>query len=187
MRPANIYFDATRIHRYDFAPMSVVPPKFIAVRRFTDFAHSIQGELDYRLCERLLKLVSDCRGGISVDLEFNRDGQGRVLVTGAVAASVVTICQRCLEPVTVRLDSKVSLCMVATVAQANQLPDFFEPLVVDDEQVNIIDLVEDELLLELPSVAMHDSCEPPVMQGNIDGLASIRQENPFAVLRKLRV
>lgn len=166
--------------------MSAVPPESIDVCRFADSAHSIQGELDCGLCERLRALIDSCRDGVNVDLKFGRDEQGRVLVTGAVAAGVVMRCQRCLEPVTVRLDSKVSLCVVTTAAQASQLPDFFEPLVVDGELVSIINLIEDELLLELPAVAMHNSCEMPVMSGSAAEAAGSQRANPFAVLKKLK-
>ncbi len=185
---AQLYFDATRIHRYDAAPMSVALPESIDIRRFADSVRGIQGELDGALCERLLDSIDSYHGSINVDLRFSRDEQGRALITGVVGAEVVMTCQRCLEQVVVRLDSEVSLCVVTDEAQAVQLPRPFDPVVVDDEQLNIIDLIEDELLLVLPVVATHDKCEPPAMQKNAVSEAAVDQrESPFAVLKKLKV
>ncbi len=168
--------------------MSVALPKSVDVRGFADSTRRIQGELDCALCERLLASIDSYQGNVNVDLKFGRDEQGRVLITGAVGARVVMICQRCLEPVVVRLDSEVSLCVITTEAQANQLPDLFEPLTVNDEQVSVIDLVEDELLLALPVVTMHNRCESPVIQGSaVSEAASSQRQSPFAVLKKLKV
>ena len=168
--------------------MSVALPESIDIRRFADSVRRIQGELDGALCKRLLDSIDSYQGSISADLRFSRDEQGRVLITGVIGAEVVMTCQRCLEQVVVRLDSEVSLCVVTDEAQAVQLPRPFDPVVVDDEQINIIDLIEDELLLVLPVAAIHDNCEPPAMQKNAVSEAAVNQrESPFAVLKKLKV
>jgi len=96
-------------------------------------------------------------------------------------------CQRCLEPVSIDLDCQVSLALVESEEAASRLPDSMEPLISPDETVDLLELIEDELILALPIVPRHTSCEPPVdLVDQAPPEAAESRESPFTVLKDLK-
>jgi uncharacterized protein len=98
-------------------------------------------------------------------------------------------CQRCLMPVDVPVDVQRSFRFVPdedmAAAQDEQSE---EDVLALSRSFDLVELVEDELLMELPLSPRHESC-PPVQLGVADAgfdSASARQENPFALLGKLK-
>jgi uncharacterized protein len=67
-----------------------------------------------------------------------------------------------------------------------------EDLLVMEPQFDLLAVLEDELLMALPLVPMHEQCPvPPVMQSARSGadeaaLALAEKPNPFAVLAQLK-
>jgi uncharacterized protein len=58
------------------------------------------------------------------------------------------------------VNAQVSLAVVETNTQAEHLPERFEPLLVNpdadsNDNVSLTELIEDELILALPAVALH--------------------------------
>lgn len=126
-------------------------------------------------------------------LEFGVDEGGVPRITGTVNAILPLKCQRCMEAMELPIATHTQLGIVSSRAAAQQLPERYDPLVLTDDEITVANIVEDELILALPLVAMHDSKECP--QGNAfltqnekgQEDASISQrENPFAVLAKLK-
>jgi uncharacterized protein len=71
------------------------------------------------------------------------------------------------------------------------LPEEFEPYLLEDEEQSIIDLVEDELLLSLPMVTVHEeACSDYMTKQNREVKAAIEAEkeaeHPFAALKALK-
>jgi len=102
------------------------------------------------------------------------------------------ICQRCMKPMSVQVASEVSLGIVSSDARAAQLPEGFEPLIVEEEPIALARVVEDELILALPIVALHEdqACEPVLeeLQAEADKIErqTEAQTNPFAALSELK-
>lgn len=129
---------------------------------------------------------------VTAQLEFLLDGQGRRLIEGRLAAKVVLECQRCLGPVELDICTEVNLAVVRDDEAGRDLPKSLDPWIVTDEQANLYEALEDELLLALPAVPLHDSdcidaallsCgdAPDVQTGEAD-----TKENPFSVLAGLK-
>ena len=61
---------------------------------------------------------------------------------------------------------------------------------VTDERMTLAELVEEELLLAMPLVALHDQCpDPPPQSAGDPGAQDDNQsdpDNPFAVLARLK-
>ena len=94
------------------------------------------------------------------------------------------VCQRCLEPVDIDVDATVDLALVHEDDTATQdsEEDYLE---LNDEGVELTALVEDELILALPIIAVHSegACEA------IEPVARESEkfsESPFAVLSSLK-
>lgn len=105
-------------------------------------------------------------------------------------AMVPLVCQRCLAPVSVALHVDNRYRFVADEDTAVREDDeSVEDLLVWDANFDLAPLLEDELLMALPVVPMHDQCPdfaaPQAGQAEEGKLASPKP-NPFAVLARLK-
>jgi len=77
--------------------------------------------------------------------------------------------------------------------QAQNLPRTYEPLLVEDEKLVVLDVVEEELILSLPMFAYHDACEVDGYKQTEEAevaaeeLAEEKKPNPFEVLSALKL
>lgn len=107
-------------------------------------------------------------------------------------ARVALTCQRCLSPVHTPLVVDRWFRFVADEATAEaQDDDCEEDLLALEPRPNLLDVLEDELLMELPLVPMHDACPSPVDLQSPEPLGSQEEaitprKNPFAELAKLK-
>jgi uncharacterized protein len=99
-------------------------------------------------------------------------------------AQLPLTCQRCLAPVVQELEIERSFRFVESedVAQA-QDDECEEDLLVHQDRFDLLELIEDELLLSLPLVPLHERCPQPLVP-------QIPQPDdrphPFAVLARLK-
>ena len=104
--------------------------------------------------------------------------------------SVALICQRCMATVAAPLEVDQWYRFVATeeIAMAED-DESEEDLLVMEPQFDLLAVLEDELLMALPLVPMHDECPvPPVLRAGDEELSAETGEkpNPFAVLSGLK-
>ncbi|MGH8281213.1 MAG: YceD family protein [Gammaproteobacteria bacterium] len=69
---------------------------------------------------------------------------------------LVLICQRCFGKLSCPVTVDFSLIWVRSEADTARLPEAYEPLMSVTGNVKLTELVEDELLLALPMVALHE-------------------------------
>jgi uncharacterized protein len=87
--------------------------------------------------------------------------EGRATVDARVSGTVVLTCQRCLKPCEVTIDEAAPLVVLATDEGA--VPAGFDPILGNAERLPVIEVIEEQLLLGLPLVAMHPpgaGCQP---------------------------
>lgn len=132
---------------------------------------------------RLAVLLTDTTGRVESTLDFSQES-GRVRIDGIAAATLSLTCQRCLEPLAITVEPRFALALVADDDEAARLPDGLEPSIGGDGAVSPLALVEDELLLALPAVPLHEAghCSAPVDAPKDAG----GRDNPFAVLKRLK-
>lgn len=98
-------------------------------------------------------------------------------------------CQRCLMPVEVPVSVDRSFRFVRDEdTAAAQDDESEEDVLALSRGFDLMELVEDELLMELPLAPHHESCPPVrvvVADESFEG-SSARRENPFAVLGRLK-
>lgn len=98
-------------------------------------------------------------------------------------------CQRCLNPVDTPVAFERSFRFVADEATAEAEDDESEEdLLVLSRQFDLMALIEDELLMEMPLVPRHAQCPVPVMLQASDPEveAESTPPHPFAVLGRLK-
>jgi uncharacterized protein len=181
-------FDRVGFCRYHGALMSQQLPEQIDPFRLARQRRVITGELAVRRMKRLLPLISGADDRVAnVALEFGTDDMGVMFVHGRVTAELDMTCQRCLQPMTQGVNAEFSLGLVTNRRDADLLPAHYDPLLVEQDHVPLLDIVEDELLLSLPIVAMHaeGACHAALTEQE-DLKDTATRSSPFAVLEKLR-
>ncbi len=83
--------------------------------------------------------------------------EGGIGVDTSLAGKVVLTCQRCLKPVELPVEAESALVLVSSDAEAEQLPEGREPVVSEAGHLDLAWLAEEEMLLALPLVPMHDA------------------------------
>jgi uncharacterized protein len=160
---------------FDRLPDSFDPLEFVEKKR------RIAGSLPLAGMERVRDALLIREGEVKFDLGFARDGR-IAAIQGEVDAELVLQCQCCLEALAWPVHSEVRLGVVGSVDEADRLPEDYEPLLLEPGgTVALMDIVQDELLLAIPSIPQHDQCGPAKPAAHSD-----RAEHPFAVLAQLK-
>lgn len=120
----------------------------------------------------------------------------------AVDANLPLQCQRCLEPLSWPLHVRRSIGFVDGEATAERLDeDSEEDILPLPPRLDLAALIEDELILALPLIAMHEQCPQPLaVPSDVDaapawaeaganeaGDAAAERPSPFAALAGLKV
>lgn len=91
-----------------------------------------------------------------------QDARGRPRLHCQVSGSVELECQRCLRPVSVAVDSDRLLYLAASEADADRLESALADedieVIVAGQNLDLASVIEDEVLLSLPVVSMHEDC-----------------------------
>ena len=138
-----------------------------------------------RLCEALEQPEGECR----FELAFDRGMLDVPYIGIRVTAQLPLVCQRSLRRFLLPVTIDQKLAMLKSESQEDALPEGYESIVVAaDGIVHPLELIEDELILALPVVAVDpDSDEvalswPPQDDVHEDDTP----RNPFAVLAGIR-
>ena len=126
---------------------------------------------------------------IQVRLAFYIESQGERAISVKIDGQVEVICQRCLKPKAVTVDVESILVVVRNEDEAKQLPERYEPWIVSDVETDTYELVEEELLLNIPAVSYHDySCiDSSLLEaGHNEQTQEEPKDNPFTVLAGLK-
>ena len=98
-------------------------------------------------------------------------------------------CQRCLGPVLEPVLAERSFLFVADEEAAQALDDEVEDdVLVISRDLDALGLIEDELILSLPLVPLHEVCPETLPKSVADPAfeAAAQRPNPFAVLASLK-
>lgn len=140
--------------------------------------------------KRFSSSVVEVSTNIPVKVEFAKDAQGLTYFKGHISADVQLVCQRCNQPFEYSVYTEFSFAPVQGNDDEELIPDVYDPVQVDDHgEIDLFQVLEDELILALPIVALHsqDDCTvkaEDLQFGEIE--PEPERENPFAVLKELK-
>jgi len=172
--------------------MSSRLPDFVDPWRMVDQGRVFSGRVAITDLPRLAKIVLGAESDVELQLEFGRDREKRACINGSVKAELLLECQRCLSPMSFSIVSQLNVALVRSTEEAERLPDDYDPLLLDEPRILLLDIVEEELLLSLPQVSRHEigECCSSVHQETEQAVTDLEKPgervNPFAVLAKLR-
>jgi len=150
-------------------------PKLVNAFKLCGFGMKFKANVDLVEFERLSELVLQKDGVISCELEFKQHNQRNLLITNLVA-DLTFSCQRCLESIKLNLASQTNYLLVKSAPLSDESE--FEVIILADD-LELYSLLEDEILLSIPTNITHVDCAMPKFISKAD--QNIRV-NPFAVL-----
>lgn len=165
-------------------PVSIDPIK--AAQRRLDYVGFYPAKQAVRLAASVAKINSD----IAADLSFAIDNQGLCVISLVVQVNLQLICQRCNQPFACDVTVENTFSPVRSDSQVDSLPEQYEIAILNEfGEINLLELIEDEIILSLPIVPVHDSkhCEVSdidMVFGEIPEEES--KPNPFAILASLK-
>ena len=144
---------------------------------------SYSGRINPSEFQRLLSAVHGAGRWIGVSLQFGTE-QGVHYLRGELDAELVALCQRCMAPVKLSIETGFLLGLVRVAGEESLLPDRFEPFRVEQMEMDLHSIVEDELLLALPLVPVHPpgECPQPLEASGGETQMDSERESPFSVL-----
>lgn len=162
------------------------------------FAQSASATAGHDWLAHYERLMQETQGsGAERVLDWSARGEVRVDEAGVTQiwlhvtadASLPLICQRCLNPVDIAVNVNRSFRFVDSEEAAQvQDEEAQEDVLALSQEFNLLELIEDEVLMELPVVARHETCPVEVKLAAVDpdfDTALTEKCNPFAVLSKL--
>ena len=166
------------------------------VRKFAQEAAGLQGREPLREYGRLLAETQ----GLGADEPVTWSAQGEMLNPRHVhpeiwlhlkaQARLALVCQRCLQPVDVDVSVDRSFRFAADESTAaTQDEEAEEDVLAESRSFDLHELVEDELLMDMPLAPRHSQCPVtlPASAGDADlQEAEEPRENPFEVLARLK-
>ncbi|MCC6373702.1 MAG: DUF177 domain-containing protein [Moraxellaceae bacterium] len=173
-------------HRAPIMPV-VSLPQTIDPFKWADRATQVVADVPLVQFTRLAADLVNTNGSVQVNCRFERDAQKMAFLRGDVATTVTLICQRCLETMELPLQVTIDLALVYDEDHAKKLSEDTDYLVVVEQEVVLAEIIEDELLLNIPFTPMHEACDALPYQAEIEGdVPAPVKENPFQVLTTLK-
>ncbi|MFP8968395.1 YceD family protein [Pokkaliibacter sp. CJK22405] len=185
-----MYFDTTHSGEYHCALMSNQAfPARINPRKWAEKGSSWTGELPLSQFTRLTGALQDSEGQVKASVEFGVDEERIRYMKCDLSASVKMTCQRCLTPVELTVETSCSLGIVWHEEAAENLPSHYDPMIVSEETAEILPVLEDELIISLPIVPVHEDCTVQTEFSDPDEpiLDDRPASNPFDVLAQLKL
>jgi uncharacterized protein len=178
-------------------------PEHIEPLRLARTGRVLQGVLPLSRMARLKDTVDVATGDVEVALDFAINERNIPCVRGHIHAEVGLQCQRCMQEMVWPVDSQFELLIVESEAEAEQFGEESEVLLLTEPLLSVSELVEDEILLNLPIVAKHaagTACAEQAASHDVSeeiaeqampaaeeaATEDEAKENPFAVLAELK-
>ena len=116
-------------------------------------------------------------------------GKDNIWLDLEVKTAIPQICQRCLNLAALPVDFEHTYRFVATEQQAEEEDEASEEdVLVLSKAFNLLELIEDELLMAMPLIPMHETCpeQLPTEAVDPDFQEGDAKPNPFGALAALK-
>lgn len=169
----------------------------MAVRAACDGERVFEGAVRAGDLPRLASMTAQgaAETALRFSIRFHRNAGRELLANISVVTEVEQTCARCLQPMTIPVAGTSVLQFVYNDEQAQHVMDDCEPVLMDGEGVvSLIGLLEDEVLMAVPAVSLHEyQCQPAWREADespvepptaTDVQTEPERPNPFAELAR---
>lgn len=149
---------------------------------FARQAGSLQGELPIVSLARVLDLLVDAAGVLAYRVDGQLGPRNRSQLLLRVDGTLSVCCQRCLEPIAYVVAIRSLLEFVPDEEELTQeeIEDDSKDFLPAQEEFDVVALIEDEIILDLPPAPRHERCALPAAAKGTEAAS------PFAVLKALK-
>jgi len=146
---------------------------------FARGAGSLQGELPVASLTRVLDVLVDSDGLLSYRVEGRLGSRNRPQLLLQLDGVLSVCCQRCLEGIDfpVKVRSVLEFVNDEEDLTQEEIEDDSKDFLPAQNELDVVALIEEEIILDLPTAPRHDSCALPET-GQGTGVVS-----PFSVLK----
>lgn len=143
---------------------------------------SLQGELQVASLSRVLDALAESAGSLAYRVEGRKSARDRAQLLLQVSGVLLLQCQRCLDGIEFKVEINSLLELVEDESDLTQeeLEDDSRDFLPAQKEFDVVALIEDEVILALPSAPRHESCATP--EAGCGGA----KPSPFAVLAGLK-
>ncbi len=171
-------------------------PTQLDILNFAKTSSTLSGDLPLQGFERLEG--EDARPSSEESVYWSMRGEQRKIQNGTpqiwlhlkANTRIVMTCQRCLDLATFELEVDRHFRFVDSEETAlAQDDENEEDLLVLDKKFNSLDLIEDELIMNIPLVPRHQACHNLYLEGlakDMQNNPEFQRPNPFAALERLK-
>jgi uncharacterized protein len=180
-------FDTGEDGPYYTRPMSRAPADLVNAVELAGRAARLERRLVLAQLPRIAGAGALEGTHVTMQLEFGHF-EGRVTVAVKVHGELVLTCQRCLRPCVHALEESATLAVVER--DTDEVPGGYEPLLGNPEKLSLTGVIEEQVLLGMPLVPMHEdaaSCgaAAAALENAAEITATDEKQRPFANLRQL--
>lgn len=131
-------------------------PQSVTVKKLVDSGASLSGSVSPDRLPRLAEAVVNVSSAFAVQMDFGKREDYKSKIDVQINGAVDMQCQRCLQPVSAPIYVSTTLIVVAHDEEAKSRIRDCEPIVLEEGMLDIDAMIEEEALLALPLIAMHD-------------------------------
>ncbi|HMM23921.1 MULTISPECIES: YceD family protein [Pseudoxanthomonas] len=166
--------------------MSANTPELLDAWRMVANRRSFEGRLPLSAMTRLQGLLADTEGDVRYTVEFDHDALRVPYLELHIEAGLPLVCQRSLRRFVLPVVLTQRLGLVRSEEEEAALPPDYEALLVpEDGMLRPADLVEDELVLAVPVVAVDPASDAVEREWAADE-EEVAKTSPFAALASLK-
>ena len=151
-------------------------------KAFAREASLLQGELLVSELTRVLDSLVDSDGSLQYRVEGLLDHRNKPQIRLRLDGDLSVRCQRCLDGIVypVRIRSLLEFVDDENDLTQEDLEDDSKDFLPAQKELDVVALIEDEIILDLPSAPRHESCALP------DADLGTGRVSPFSVLNGLK-
>lgn len=157
------------------------------IRKFTQNRERTEKVFNFAADGRLSGLVTD-KVTVHLDLEGDMDEKARAHLIGSAEAEMKAICQVCMQEIQWQHHFSFTVYPV-TEEELETLDEALEPVVYEQDKLDLDDMLINELILSLPTVISHESTIGEDCSQNLNmsaGEPIKKKASPFDVLKQLK-
>ena len=142
----------------------------------------LQGELPIAGLTRVLDTLVDSAGCISYRIQGQVGPRNRPQLILQLDGVLSVCCQRCLEGIDypVKVHSLLELVKDEEELTQEEIEDDSKDFLVAQKELDVVELIEGEIILDLPPAPRHESCTLPEVAQKTEKVS------PFSVLKGLQ-
>jgi uncharacterized protein len=172
------------VHTYDTRPMPDDGLKLCNVAVLAEEARQVMLAVPVNRLERIASHLTSHEGMVTGSVALSME-EGRIVADIELVALLEVRCQRCLEPMQWPIESQSRVALVASEEDAAAVPPELETALAPGGKLRLAELVEEEVLLALPSAPRHpEQCPQGQSRSRVEGFEEPTQR-PFADLGAL--